>query len=217
MYIDQTKFKVSEIMKLLPARLYDYRFSGNGYKIRLALSQLGMNVDIVFLDILKGETYTSDFLRMNPMGQIPTLELEDGSCIRESNAILLWLTEGTYLMPTNEMERSQVYQWMFFEQSNIDKVLGRTRFINAFPGYIEATDKDWESWYEQGNRALRVLDAHLEEKSYLVGDSYSTADICLYGYVHCADEGGFKMSDYPSVFSWMEKIHSQQKYITLDD
>ena len=200
-------------MKRKPLRLYDYPFSGNGYKIRLALAQLDIEIEIVFLDLLKGETWTPDFYKKNPMGQIPVLELEDGTYLRESNAILYWLTTDTPLMPTDLMEQTQVLQWMFFEQSNIDKVLGRTRFLKAFPDFMETTDKDWAGWYNTGNKALLVLDDHLKNNDYLVANQYSAADICLYGYVHTADEGGFKLNDYSSVQRWLKRVKNTQCYI----
>ncbi|MGH8597363.1 MAG: glutathione S-transferase family protein, partial [Gammaproteobacteria bacterium] len=107
-----------------PKRLYDLPFSGNGYKVRLALAQLGIAVEYEVVDLIKGETKSKEFLAKNPMGQIPLLELDDGSLLRESNAILAWLAEGTFLMPDDAFSRARVLQWMMFEQNNIDKVIG---------------------------------------------------------------------------------------------
>jgi len=195
-------------MKTKPVKLYDYQFSGNGYKIRLALAQLKLEVEVVNLDLLKGETWTLEFFAKNPMGQIPVLELEDGKFLRESNAILYYLTRNTDLMPVNLMGQTEVLQWMFFEQSNIDKVLGRTRFLKAFPDFREITNSEWEEWYSAGNKALKVLDEHLSKTSFLVSDAYSSADICLYGYVHTANEGGFELENYPSIQKWLENVRS---------
>ncbi|HYD43885.1 MAG TPA: glutathione S-transferase N-terminal domain-containing protein, partial [Phenylobacterium sp.] len=109
-------------MAVQPVRLYDFPFSGNGYKVRLALHQLGLGVERQIIDILKGEARSGDFLAKNPVGEIPALELSDGTVLRESNAILYWLTEGTPLMPSDRLGRTRVVQWMCFEQSNIDRV-----------------------------------------------------------------------------------------------
>lgn len=196
-----------------PFRLYDYRFSGNSYKIRLALSQLGLDVDVVPVDILSGDTRTPEFLRRNPMGQIPVLELSDGTFLRESNAILFWLAVGTKLMPETDRDQAHALQWMFFEQSNIDKVLGRTRFLKAFPAFRTPAPHEWEEWYRVGNQALTVIDEHLAGKTFLVGRAYSIADIALYGYVHTADEGGFTLADFPNVGRWLHEIEATEGYI----
>lgn len=196
-----------------PLRLYDYRFSGNSYKIRLALSQLGLDVDVVPVDILSGDTRTPEFLRRNPMGQIPVLELSDGTFLRESNAILFWLAVGTKLMPETDRDQADALQWMFFEQSNIDKVLGRTRFLKAFPAFRTPAPHEWEEWYRVGDQALTVIDEHLAGKKFLVGKAYSIADIALYGYVHTADEGGFTLTDFPNVGRWLHEIEATEGYI----
>jgi glutathione S-transferase len=109
-----------------PKCLYDFPFSGNGYKVRLALAYLGLQVKYEEVDLLTGGTSLPSFLAKSPMGQIPVLELEDGTFLMESNAILYWLTEGTSLMPADRLGKTRVVQWFCFEQSNIDKVLGRT-------------------------------------------------------------------------------------------
>ena len=200
-------------MKAKPIRLYDYQFSGNGYKIRLALAQLGLEVDVVNLDLLKGETWTTEFFAKNPMGQIPVLELEDAKFLRESNSILYYLSQSTHLMPTDLMGQTEALQWMFFEQSNIDKVLGRARFLKAFPDFRETTNGEWEEWYRVGNKALKVVDDHLRKTNFLVSNTYSLADICLFGYVHTANEGGFQLENYPSIQKWLENVKTTPGFI----
>jgi glutathione S-transferase len=133
-----------------PQRLYDFPFSGNGYKIRLALAYLGFSVEYKIADLLAGEASAPAFLAKNPMGQIPVLELDDGTFLRESNAILFWLTGGSSLMPTERLGRTRVVRWMCFEQSNIDKVLGRTRFLKCYPDFMATTSADWDQWYAIG-------------------------------------------------------------------
>jgi glutathione S-transferase len=196
-----------------PSRLYDYPFSGNGYKIRLALHQLGIAVDYQIVDILKRETKTEAFLAKNPMGEIPALELSDGTVLRESNAILYWLTEGTPLMPTDKMGRTQVIHWMCFEQSNIARVLGRARFLKANPNFRHATTAEFDQWHAAGHWALGVMDQHLLQYPFLIGDGYSAADICLYGYVHTGREGGFELDRFPAVVAWLRRVATQPKHI----
>jgi glutathione S-transferase len=199
-----------------PLRLYDFPFSGNGYKIRLALTQLGLSFTYVTIDILAGESRTPDFLAVNPMGQIPVLELSDGAILRESNAILWWLTEATPLMPADKLARTRVLQWMNFEQATIDKVLGRTRFLRAYPGFREVAPAEWVVWDAEGNAALKVLDSELSGREFLVAGAYSAADICLYGYVHTAAEGGFDLALYPAVTLWLARVREQPGHITID-
>jgi glutathione S-transferase len=198
-----------------PKQLYDFPFSGNGYKIRLALAQLGLACDHEIVDLIARETRAPDFLEKNPMGQIPVLELEDGTMLRESNAILWWLTEDTKLMPEGPLARTRVLQWMMFEQSNIDKVLGRTRFLRSWPEFRETTQRDWDGWYEVGSNALAVMEAELAAHPFIVGDTYSAADICLYGYTHCAEEGGFDLSKFPAVSAWLARVRAQQRHIAI--
>lgn len=200
-------------MSAQPFRLYDYPYSGNGYKIRLALHQLGIVVDYQIVDILKSETKSESFLAKNPMGEIPALELSDGMVLRESNAILYWLTEGTPLMPADKMGRTRVIQWMCFEQSNIDRVLGRARFLKAHPNFRQATTAEFEQWHATGHRALGVMDQELSHQAFLVGNAYSAADICLYGYVHTGREGGFGLDRFPAVIAWLERIANQPQHI----
>ncbi|HET9159873.1 MAG TPA: glutathione S-transferase family protein [Caulobacteraceae bacterium] len=196
-------------------RLYDFPFSGNGYKIRLALTQLGHSFDYLVVDILAGESQTPAFLAINPMGQIPVLVTPDGTILRESNAILFWLTEGTALMPADRLGKTRVLQWMNFEQSTIDKVLGRTRFLRAYPHFRVVADEEWAVWSAEGNRALAVLDRELAGKTFLVGQAYSAADICLYGYVHSGEEGGFHLDGYPNVTRWLDAVRAQPGHIPI--
>jgi glutathione S-transferase len=191
-----------------PKRLYDFPFSGNGYKIRLALAYLGLAVEYEIVDIVAGEARSPAFLAKNPMGQIPMLELSDGTCLRESNAILFWLTEGTRLMPKDPIAKTRVIQWMCFEQSNVDQVLGRTRFLKRYPTFRATAQEEWDQWYAVGYRALGVMEQELASRTFLVGNSYSAADICLYGYVHCAEDGGFDLTPYPNVVRWRAEVQS---------
>jgi glutathione S-transferase len=202
-------------MSVRPARLYDFPFSGNGYKVRIALAQLGIAIDYEIADFFKGETRTPAFLAMNPMGQIPVLALSDGSYLTESNAILWWLCDGTALTPSDPLERARVIQWMCFEQSNVDKVIGRARFLKTFPDFRPTTQAEWDGWRAEGNQALAVLDGALRGRRFLVSEAYSAADICLYGYVHCADEGGFDLRAYPAVSAWIETVRNQPGHIPI--
>jgi glutathione S-transferase len=198
-------------------RLYDFPFSGNGYKVRLALSMLGLAVDYHVVDILAGETRTPAFLAMSPIGQIPVLELSDGTFLWESNAILHWLADGTPLMPASRLDRARMIRWMCFEQNRLDKVLGRAKFLKAFPGFRETTEAEFDAWHAEGHEALGVVEGELADRPFILGETLGAADICLYGYIHSARDGGFDLDRFPAVCAWTERFARQPGYVTLDE
>ncbi|MEI9953182.1 MAG: glutathione S-transferase family protein [Pseudomonadota bacterium] len=169
--------------------LYDYPFSGNCYKVRLLLHQLGVDFETRLVDILAGDTRQPWYLSKNPIGQVPTLELPDGTCLHESSAILMHLAEGTPLLPPPGLARTRVLEWLCFEQSNVAPVIGRARFRRTFPDAVPTRPEEFEAWQRQGNRALRVLEARLHDYQFLVDDGYTIADIALFAYTHCGRSG----------------------------
>ncbi|HEY0469238.1 MAG TPA: glutathione S-transferase family protein [Polyangiaceae bacterium] len=196
--------------------LHDYWFSGNCYKVRLLLSQLGIEYESRAVDIIAGETKQRWFLRKNPAGQVPTLELPDGTCLRESSANLMHLAEGTRLLPAPGLARTRVLEWLCFEQSQVAVVIGRARFRRTFPDVVPTRPEEFEAWQRQGNRALSVLEERLHDYQYLVDESYTIADIALFAYVHCADQGGFSLYPYPAIRSWVERIEEMPDYVAID-
>ena len=150
--------------------LYDFLPSGNGYKVRLTLRELGREFAYREVDILRGESREPWFLAKNPVGQIPVLELDDGTCLRESSAILFHVAEGSPLLPADPLERTRVLEWLCFEQTHVDGVISRARFRLLYPDAIPTKPHEFEAWWAQGNQALRVLHDHLEAREYLVGD-----------------------------------------------
>jgi len=195
-------------------RLYDYLESGNAYKVRLLLSQLGIAFERVEKDILRGETRTPEFLELNPNGRIPVLELEDGTHLAESNAILHYLAEGTPFLPEARLSRAQVLQWMFFEQYSHEPYIAVLRFW-AFAGLLEANAGAIPEKRERGEAALAVMDAHLRGRDFFVDDRYTIADIALYAYTHVAHEGGFDLDGRAAVTSWIERVRSQPGHIPI--
>ncbi len=195
-------------------RLYDFLESGNGYKVRLLLTQLGIPFERIELDITRGESRTPDFLARNPNGRIPTLELEDGSTLAESNAIQWYLAEGSELLPAERMERAQVLQWMFFEQYSHEPYIAVVRFW-AHNGQLEGREAEVEERRRRGYEALFVMEQHLGTRDFFVGGRYSIADIALYAYTHVCDEGGFDLAGCPSVRSWLERVASQPGHIPI--
>ena len=196
--------------------LYDYAFSGNCYKVRLLLSQLGIEYESRAVDIIAGDTKQPWFLRKNPVGQVPTWELPDGTCLRESSAILMHLAEGTPFLPAPGLARTRVLEWLCFEQSNVAIVIGRARFRRAFPDVVPTRPEEFEAWHRHGNRALGVLEERLHDYTFLVDDGYTIADIALYAYTHCAAEGGFSLEPYAAIRSWIERIEELPGFLPIN-
>ncbi len=197
-------------------RLYDFLFPGNGYKIRLALTQLHLPFLYHEVDLLQGSTREPWFLKKNPVGQIPVLELEDGTCLRESNAILCHLAADTPLFPAEILHRTEVLQWLFFEQSHIDQIIARARFRMTYPEMVPTRPEEFIDWQKTGERVLTVMDNHLKTRSFFVAERYTIADIGLYAYTHRAPEGGFELSEHKNVCAWLKRVQEQPDHITID-
>ncbi len=195
-------------------KLYDFLESGNGYKVRLLLTQLGLSFERIELDITQGESRTPDFLARNPNGRIPTLELEDGSCLAESNAIQWYLADGTDFLPASALERAQVLQWMFFEQYSHEPYIAVVRYW-VHHGMDVGRELEVAERRKRGYDALSVMETHLDGRDFFVAGRYSIADIALYAYTHVADEGGFDLAPYPELRSWLDRVASQPGHIPI--
>ena len=194
----------------------DYN-SGNCYKIKLMLNLLGAQYEWVAVDILKGETETEAFLAKNPNGKVPVLELEDGTCLWESNAILNFLAEGTPYLLTEPRLRTQMLQWQFFEQYSHEPTLAVARFIQFYLGLPEDRMEEYHSLHRRGNKALKVMEQQLQRTPFLVGESFSIADIALYAYTHVAHQGGFDLAPFPAIQTWLARVKQQPGYVGMLD
>jgi len=196
-------------------KLYDFLPSGNDYKVRLLLTQLGIPFKRVNIDITKGESRTPEFLAKNPNGRVPLLELEDGRFLPESNAILFYLAEESDFLPSDRFKRAQVLQWLFFEQYSHEPYIATSRYIITILGQAEKYRNLLDEKREKGYAALRVMEQHLSDRLFFVADCYSIADISLYAYTHVAHEGGFDLSSFAKVQSWLERVQAQPHYIPI--
>jgi glutathione S-transferase len=196
--------------------LHDFLFSGNGYRVRLALLELGLPFKYRQVDILRGETQASWFLEKNPAGQVPVLELADGTCIPESTAMLFFIADGTHLLPSDKLQRTRVLQWLCYEQTNVDGVISRARFRRQFPDVVPTRPEEFEAWLRDGTRVLHVLDDHLRTRHFMVNNSLSIADLALYSYVHCAEQGGFSVTQLTGLRRWLDRIAERPRHITID-
>jgi glutathione S-transferase len=197
-------------------RLHDSLTSGNGFKVRLLLTQLGIPFERIEYDIDKAETRTPAFLAKNPNGRVPTLELEDGTFLPESNAILWYLAEGTAFLPEGKRERASVLQWMFFEQYSHEPNIATVRFwITHQVAMTPLIELSIPAKRKNGEAALGVMEHHLAKRRFFVADRYTIADIALYAYTHVAGEGGFDLQPYPQVRAWLDRVAAQPGHIPI--
>ena len=197
-------------------RLYDYLPSGNGYKVRLVLRQLRLPYELVELDIKRGETRTPEFLAKNPNGRIPLLEIPGQGFLAESHAIISYLAEGSALVPADRLERARMWQWLCFEQYNLEPNIGTARFWLASLKKTEAElGEKLAEKRRSGHAALAVLEQGLDGRDFLVGHRYSLADIALYAYTHVAPEGGFSLDPYPAIRAWCARVAAQPGYVPI--
>ena len=192
----------------------DYN-SGNCYKIKLMLHLLGLEYEWQSVDILNGETETPAFLAKNPNGKVPVLELEDGTCLWESNAILNYLADGSEFLPTEPRLRTQVLQRQFFEQYSHEPYIAVARFIQFYLGLPQARIEEYRALQKRGYKALDVMEQQLARTPYLVGEHYSIADVTLYAYTHVAHQGGFDLAAYPSIQAWLARVASHPRHVTM--
>jgi len=199
--------------------LYHDPRSGNCYKAVLTAAHLGIALKTVDIDVTEGLTRRPEFLAKNPNGRVPLLELDDGRLLPESNAIIWYLAEGSSLIPADKFARAQMLQWMFFEQYSHEPYIAVARFWLAYApkDVLEAKRSLVPEWHARGNAALAVMETHLGRNAWFAGESYSLADIALYGYTHCAEEGGFDLSRYPDVSAWLKRVAAQPHHIPLSE
>jgi glutathione S-transferase len=197
--------------------LYSMQRSGNSYKVRLALARLGIPFRLVEIDILKGASRTPDFLAKNPNGQVPLLEVAPDRYLAESNAILWYVAGGTPLAPEDRIDRAEALQWMFFEQHSLEPNIGAAFFwLSLIKGGRELQRHALEDWMEEGYRALAVMEKHLRDRSFFVGDHYTIADIALYAYTHVAHECDFDLAAFPAIRVWLDRMAAQPGHIEMD-
>ena len=197
--------------------LYDNADSGNAYKVRLALAHLGLPFERIVLDTDNGETRTPEFLATNPNGKVPTMVLDNGGVLCESNAILFYLATGTPLLPDDTLERARVLQWMFFEQYSHEPSIAVSRHVLKHLTLNDERRALVKSKREPGYRALGVMEGHLADRRFFVTEQFTIADIALYAYTHVADEGEFDLGDFAAIRGWIARVASQPGHVLISD
>ncbi|HEX4107251.1 MAG TPA: glutathione S-transferase family protein [Solirubrobacteraceae bacterium] len=195
--------------------LYDSAVSGNCYKVRLLLAQLGLRCERRPVDVVDRSGRDELLGKLNPALRVPTLVLDDGRPLAESNAILCYLADGGEMLPEDRYRRAQVLQWLFFEQYSHEPYLAIVRFWVAFSASPPPAPKI-EARRRDGYAALDAMERHLSTRAFLVDERYTIADIALYAYTHVAPEGGFDLSPYPAIGAWLERVRTQPAHVPIN-
>jgi glutathione S-transferase len=195
--------------------LYNNTLSSNCYKVRLLFAHLGVPYERTEVDVFDRSGRPELLGELNPGLRVPVVVLDDGRPLAESGAILTHFAEGTEYLPQDPYERAQVLQWLFFEQYSLEPHIAVLRFYEL--AGIHAPDAEVQAKRRDGRFALEALERHLGERTFLVGESYSIADIALFGYTHVAPEGGFELQGLPAVRSWLARVAAQPGHVPIDD
>lgn len=187
-------------------KIYGDTQSGNCYKVQLVCQLLNIDHQWIDVDILAGDTKSDDFLKKNPNGKIPLLELDSGETLSESNAIINYLAFGSDLYPNDRLAQARVLQWQFFEQYSHEPFIAVARFINKYLGLPADKADEYAAKQTGGHKALHVMEQQLAQTPFLAGEKVTTADISLYAYTHVADEGGFELEAYPAIRAWLDRV-----------
>lgn len=196
-------------------KVFGMSASGNCYKVKLLLEQLGLEYQWEEIDIFRGKSRTPEFLAMNPNGKVPTVQIGLDQYLFESNAILCYLADGTPFWSTERLEKAEILQWMFFEQYSHEPYIAVARFIQKFLPADHPRQAELPRLRERGYQALQVMDQHLSSRSFFVGNSYSIADIALYAYTHVAEEGGVDLTAFAAIQAWMKTVQQQPGYVAM--
>ncbi|MGF1604923.1 MAG: glutathione S-transferase family protein [Rhodothalassiaceae bacterium] len=183
--------------------VYGDRRSGNCHKVAVVCRVLAVQHDWVEVDILNGESRTDRFLAHNPAGQVPMIVLADGRSLAQSNAILLFLAEGSALIPKDAFQRAQMMQWLFWEQYSHEPFVATARFQKLYLGQ----DPD-PGRMQRGAAALALMNAELSQRPFFVGGALSLADISLAAYTRLAGDAGFDLAEHPAVLAWLERVQA---------
>ena len=199
--------------------VYGYSPSGNCHKLRMLLGHLGQREGIDYrwieTDSAHGATRTPAYLAKNPNGRVPMVETDDGRILVESNAILCWLADGTPYFAGDAWERAQALSWMFFEQYSHEPYVAVARFIAGWSPIDSPRRAELPKLRERGDQALAVMERHLAAHAWFSGEDYGIADIALFAYTHCAEDGGFDLATYPKLSAWLDRVRATPGFVPM--
>ncbi len=196
--------------------LYNSPISGNCYKVRLLLAHLGIPYETRFVDAVDRTLSRDELAGLSPTRRVPTLVLDDGRPLAESNAIVWYLGEGTRFVPADAYARAQMLQWMFWEQYEHEPAIAVLRFLKTYSGRPEWYEAQRDHLHKRGVKALDAMERHLEGREWFAGETLSLADIVLYAYTHAAGEGGFELEPYPAVRAWVDRVAAEPGHVPID-
>jgi len=195
--------------------LYGFLSSGNVYKVRLLSAHLGIKHRRVEVAQYAGHTSLPAFRRINPIGKVPVVRLDDGRVLTESGAILYYFAQGTQFWPSDLQAQTETLRWMFFEQYSHEPPIAGNRYMLGYMDDRTGLDGLIAMNAARGEHALRVMDGHLAQHSWFSGDQYGIADIALYAYTHVANDGGFDLSPHSHIRRWLNDVCTQPRHILL--
>jgi len=199
--------------------LYSMPSSGNSYKVRLLLAQLGIPFHHIEAEYAGDATLTKteEFRAKNPTGKVPLVEFENGEHLSESNAILHYFGEGTAFVPEDKLARARMYQWMFFEQNFHEGSIAVRSAVYRYPEReMDRSPERLAALLDSGHTALDVMETQLQKTPYLTGEHYTLSDICLYAYTHSAEKGGFGLTSRPGILAWLARVAAQPGHVPLE-
>jgi glutathione S-transferase len=196
--------------------LYNSTISGNCYKVRLLLAHLGLDYETRDVDVVDRKNPREFLAGLNPVRRAPTVVLDDGRPLAESNAILWYFGEGTRFVPDDRYDRAKALQWMFFEQYEHEPSVAVLRFLKTYSGRPEWYEAERDHLTKRGYKALDAMERELEQRDWFAGDGPTIADIALYAYTHVADEGGFSLDAYPAIRSWLDRVAARPGHVRID-
>lgn len=187
-------------------KIYGDDKSGNCLKVKWVADRLGLSYRWIEIDTLQGGSRTAEFLKLNPWGQVPTVELDDGRTLAQSNAIIRYLARGSDLIPSDAFAAAKMDEWLFWEQYSHEPCIAVCRFHMVYLGK-KASGLDPEK-VKRGYAALDHLERHLADNRFLVGETCSLADVALAAYTRVAHEGGFEMDRYAAIRRWIGEVET---------
>lgn len=199
----------------VPLTVHGMSLSGNCYKVKLLLEQLGSPYRWIEVDSVHGQTRTPEYLALNPNGKVPMVERDDGRVLVESNAILYWLAEGTPYLPADGWQRAQALSWMFFEQYSHEPYVAVARFIRSWTAPDSPRRGQLPELLQRGEAALAVMEQHLAAHAWFTGLQYGIADIALFAYTHCAGDGGFELARWPAIQAWLARVEAMPGFVPM--